>query len=295
MLTGPFIDEQDCQYVQYSQQQSQDYCHTEQPSRLLKTNHHSSSGYTPASDYASKLLPLRLPMSGPAQNSSNLMHTATQFGTSGRPNWPTAGPTSTTDLPTPNGLLSLKPKRKGRRQQPVVPNTSARETTIEGVSAPRLFYCTVCPKSFKERHGWQRHESAVHHFHTTEWVCMWGGHVVHNSCAFCTETFPDPQHIHEHNIPRCLDSSPEERTFYRKDQLKQHIFQIHLADMEGLTRREFTIPASWGRAVDASSANPLSLWCGFCCREFLSTAERMDHVAEHFRAGEGRDWIPRFP
>ncbi|KAH7139352.1 hypothetical protein B0J11DRAFT_41441 [Dendryphion nanum] len=188
-----------------------------------------------------------------------------------------------------SSLPARATKRKGRRLHAsrfsTFVSNSLTNMELPTQETQKIYHCTICPKTFKDSSGWQRHESGVH-FHTTQWICMLNGAVIDDlDCAFCSELFPDPEHQLLHNIPSCLFKSLSERTFYRKDQLKQHIQQIHIPEMDPSTKKAFRVPAGWAKEKDVVDSDPRSLWCGFCRQTFPSTTERMEHVADHFRNG----------
>lgn len=199
-------------------------------------------------------------------------------------------------LPEPSDTQGYTiPKRKGKRRytsryqsndlegsMTVISDNLGDSSTPQSIS----YHCTMCPTSFGKPYEWRRHESAVHGFRTVEWICMLNGPMPDNlTCAFCSENFPSSDHIDQHDIIKCLDKGESDRTFFRKDLLKQHIRQAHLADMEPSARKAFKVPDCWAKDVDADRPDLRSLWCGFCQTTFASTATRMDHVVKHFRNG----------
>ena len=62
------------------------------------------------------------------------------------------------------------------------------------------------------------------------------------SCVFCGEADPDEAHIDTHNYSACQERTLSDRTFYRKDHLRQHLKLVHNVKFE-----------SWSMEVDASS------------------------------------------
>ncbi|KAF2191101.1 hypothetical protein K469DRAFT_746534 [Zopfia rhizophila CBS 207.26] len=197
------------------------------------------------------------------------------------------------------------PQRKGKRQHPsryLADGDNALHMAESDTSSDsrqectKPFHCTVCPKAFKNYYGWRRHESGVHDFHITPWTCMPNGPLVNGiSCVFCSELVLDASHLDHHNITVCLQKDVRARTFGRKDHVKQHILQVHLLHMDPEDKKAFQVPRSWKVDVDANLSDPHALWCGFCRTTFQSVAERMEHVADHFRAGADieKDWRPR--
>jgi hypothetical protein len=206
---------------------------------------------------------------------------------------------ATTENPPP-----FVPKRKGRRQhlyrfdytfsEPT--SSSPQISSDNGIETKRPYHCTVCRQSFKDVYGWKRHESSVHGYSDVEWVCMLSGHCAPGEkCIFCSDTINDLRHFKEHDVQSCLNKSICDRTFARKDLLKQHVQQKHFAttDKAISISKAFKVPKTWSQRVDTARIKNETLWCGFCLTACDSIGERMDHVAEHFRNGDDiEDWIP---
>jgi hypothetical protein len=183
------------------------------------------------------------------------------------------------------------PKRKGRRHraqgyQVGMDKHLPYTTPIQSTSCHRResdapFSCTVveCTRSFKSAFDWKRHEAGVHGHSDREWICMLtDGFKSRSECVFCS-------------IAPCSDKCIVERTFFRKDLLKQHVLHAHLAGEHTLVRKNFQVPQDWSRVVESSAVRPDSCWCGFCGLSFESVTTRMDHVAQHFREGlDMRAW-----
>jgi len=195
------------------------------------------------------------------------------------------------------------PRRKGRRYHAQRDQDGASEqlsyTTLEPASSrgPRKsekrFPCTVCPQSFKHASDWKRHEASVHGYNDQEWTCMLTeAFKLQSECIFCLEPMVSIDHLHKHAVVPCSIKRTIERTFPRKDLLKQHVLLAHLADESTLVRKDFKVPQEWSRALDLSPGGPGSRWCGFCGCMLETTAKRMDHVAQHFRKGQNMtSWI----
>jgi hypothetical protein len=197
------------------------------------------------------------------------------------------------------------PKRKGRRlgaetyQAQVrdhLPHATPVHTNAAGPEkSGHRFVCTVagCFRSFKNASDWKRHEAGVHGYDDHEWICMLTEAFKSQSeCVFCLEPIDSIDHLSSHAIAPCSDKSIIERSFFRKDLLKQHILHVHLAGEPHAVRRNFKVPQEWSREVESSAVIPGSRWCGFCGCVFETTAKRMDHVAQHFREGQDMtNWI----
>ncbi|KIV96471.1 hypothetical protein PV10_00341 [Exophiala mesophila] len=150
---------------------------------------------------------------------------------------------------------------------------------------PRPFQCTFCEASFARKHEWQRHEKSRHLPLETWTCCLRGGTVVNNvtncvTCAFCPEADPSPEHLQMHGYTACAQRPQSDRTFYRKDHLRQHLRLIH-----GVT--------DWDGAMDLWKSQPerLRSRCGICHVWFETWQARMDHIADHFASGSSmNDW-----
>jgi hypothetical protein len=196
----------------------------------------------------------------------------------------------------------LAPKRKGRRQHTPsfdrtpseLMSSSPHTSSASSISSAKPYHCTVCCKSFAKSYEWKRHESSVHGYNNTEWVCMLGGLTMAGmECVFCSDIVDDFHHFDDHDMQSCLDKSMCDRTFARKDLLKQHVQQKHLANAEESVSKAFQIPEAWSQEVHVACIKKEALWCGFCLSSYNFISERMDHVAEHFRKGDDIEaWIP---
>ncbi|KAI4612979.1 hypothetical protein J4E80_007034 [Alternaria sp. BMP 0032] len=155
------------------------------------------------------------------------------------------------------------------------------------------FPCTVCVKSFKNAWEWKRHETSVHDYKDREWVCvLTDAFKLRSECVFCLEPMDSIDHLDKHAIDLCSNKCTAERSFPRKDLLKQHVLLAHLEDAPPSIKKTFEVPTEWERGLDVSPGGPGSRWCGFCRCMLETTAQRMDHVAQHFRNGQNMmSWI----
>lgn len=196
------------------------------------------------------------------------------------------------------------PKRKGKKRHlsryhpsSIQPTSSSSPSTgsDSACTATKAFHCTVCPKAFKDIYGWKRHESSVHGHNDTQWTCMHDEIIlIGMRCIFCLEVVKSMDHFDQHNIQFCLNKSSAERTFSRKDLLKQHVLHIHLAAADAPVRKMFKVPSAWSTNVDVSLEDSDAFWCGFCQCMLSTVTMRMEHVAEHFRNDtDMATWSPR--
>jgi hypothetical protein len=72
----------------------------------------------------------------------------------------------------------------------------------------------------------------------------------------------------------------EERTFYRKDHLRQHLNLVHDVKFQNFSMETWKIVTPQIRSR-----------CGFCGIVMDSWSIRVDHLAEHFKGGKSMaDW-----
>lgn len=164
-------------------------------------------------------------------------------------------------------------RRRRRRAIPPRPEEKLQEPL-------KTFQCTFCTETFRTKHDWQRHEKSLH-LSLERWVCSPDGPKAANpttglvSCVFCGEASPDDAHIESHNFSSCTERCLEERTFYRKDHLRQHLKLVHNVKFlpGSMDRWRVTTPSIRSR-------------CGFCGDVLDNWSTRVDHLAEHFKSGQ---------
>jgi hypothetical protein len=169
-----------------------------------------------------------------------------------------------------------------RRRRRAAPKREEKNS----LTAPlKTFQCTFCTETFRTKHDWQRHEKSLH-LSLERWVCAPDGPRVLNPqtnqvcCVFCGEPDPTDAHIESHNHSACLERSLEERTFYRKDHLNQHLRLVH--DVKFL---------DWCMKTWKVASPEIRSRCGFCGIVMDNWSIRVDHLAEHFKTGNTMaDW-----
>jgi hypothetical protein len=169
-------------------------------------------------------------------------------------------------------------RRRRRRKAP-----AATATTHNGPA--KTFQCTFCTETFRTKHDWQRHEKSLH-LSLERWVCSPNGAQAFNpengqmSCVFCGDPNPDEAHIDSHNYSACQERTLGERTFYRKDHLRQHLKLVHGTN--------FT---SWSMEQWKATTPEIRSRCGFCGSVMDTWSIRIDHLAAHFKEGKSmKDW-----
>ncbi|KAK0636922.1 hypothetical protein B0T17DRAFT_94365 [Bombardia bombarda] len=181
-----------------------------------------------------------------------------------------------------HGSMSINRGRRRRRRKVATKGPEERTS----LTAPlKTFQCTFCTETFRTKHDWQRHEKSLH-LSLERWVCAPEGPRVFNptngaiSCVFCGEANPDEAHVESHNHLACQERTLEERTFYRKDHLRQHLKLVHEAKFVDWSMEQWKVATPEIRSR-----------CGFCGIVMDTWTIRVDHLAEHFKTGNTMaDW-----
>ena len=169
--------------------------------------------------------------------------------------------------------------RRRRRRAPAAQRLSAQATKSRGA---RIFQCTFCTDTFATKYDWQRHEKSLH-LGLERWTCCPNGGTVEVGgiahCVFCGSADATPEHLETHNFLACREKTVQERTFYRKDHLRQHLKLSHGTKFD-----------PWMEAWK-STTTEIKSKCGFCPQISLTWQQRADHLAAHFRNGSDmREW-----
>jgi hypothetical protein len=194
------------------------------------------------------------------------------------------------ELRKEKGPLWPRRPRQSRMARPYDEATQTQEATE---TTHKKYQCTACPSSFHQSRGWKDHESAVHGYRSTEWICMVDGMQDPGStCHFCSKTIESADHLEQHKASKCAARPLHRRAFPREYSLKRHIQGWHLKGASEKEKSMVKVPPTWERPV--VHINPLALWCGFCQTGLKSVEARMKHVAQHFEAGKTMaDWVHR--
>ncbi|KAM5381890.1 hypothetical protein ACJZ2D_002880 [Fusarium nematophilum] len=131
---------------------------------------------------------------------------------------------------------SGRPSRNRQRRRKQVPRKS-RSNKL------RPFECTFCTETFHKKHDWQRHENSIH-LALERWMCSQGPKIIHPEsgkmcCVFCGRNEPDDGHVQSHNPSAC-----QERSFNRKDHLKQHLRLVHNASFVEWSMKSWKVTMS---------------------------------------------------
>jgi hypothetical protein len=149
-----------------------------------------------------------------------------------------------------------------------------------------VFWCTVCGIKLSEK-SWKRHEESQH-FLQQEWTCMPSGlpftdahNLTDSECVFCRNTIPvGLRNAHVLSCSRrafeCSTHPKQDRTFSRKDHLKQHMKAFH-----GTTVKNDELNTWCSNKIQGQ----IGWTCGFCGDNLSDWATRAAHIARHFRNG----------
>ncbi|KAL7949773.1 hypothetical protein V8C42DRAFT_311909 [Trichoderma barbatum] len=178
-------------------------------------------------------------------------------------------------------LSSLKGRgrRRRRRQASKVVDISTMLPSIH------TYQCTFCTETFKTKHDWQRHEKSLH-LSLERWVCSPNGPIQFcaewdcRACVYCGLKNPSLEHAEQHNDFVCNGRPEEEKTFYRKDHLRQHLSIVHGAKLQKWPINDWRV-----------ATPPVLSRCGFCGILLDSWDLRVGHLAQHFKNGKSMaDW-----
>jgi hypothetical protein len=153
---------------------------------------------------------------------------------------------------------------------------------------PRRYFCTWpgCDSRFRHRFEWERHEEAVHYL-PYEWVCclVQATDSGMENCFVCGKSNAGTQHLVEEHFASCANKPIQERTFYRSDQLRQHM-RRHLSSKDN-DHLAPTIPQSLVQSYrrDNPASDMGAFHCGFCGKCFSSWETRSAHVFDHLESG----------
>ncbi|KAF2093936.1 hypothetical protein NA57DRAFT_17024, partial [Rhizodiscina lignyota] len=170
-----------------------------------------------------------------------------------------------------------------RRRRNVKPKTTAQTSLDDDTT--RVYQCTFCTERFKHKYDWTRHEKSLH-LSLEQWTCTPFGPTFVDpdterpECSLCGISDPSPDHAEIHRYSECREKPQVTRTFYRKDNLLQHLRIVH-----GIER---VLPSMdiWHSEIKRVNSR-----CGFCSERFVLWADRNAHLAEHFRRGAHmKDW-----
>ncbi|KAF2477114.1 uncharacterized protein BDR25DRAFT_339141 [Lindgomyces ingoldianus] len=196
-------------------------------------------------------------------------------------------------------------RRRGRRRIPwrTSPYNKSKATGSHGRKSDTKtpFFCTFCPRAFRSKYEWVRHEDSVHALRTT-WICCNSKQERLQFCPFCGCERPDDYHLALHRYQQCRNKPEQQRTFYRRDHFVQHLHHVHFpkakhpSEQVGCQSRMTTngensfygckaLAMTWRQFGHPIRPEDPMLHCGFCGTRLRDWKERCDHVANHFISG----------
>ncbi|KAL7904912.1 hypothetical protein GGI35DRAFT_472105 [Trichoderma velutinum] len=177
-------------------------------------------------------------------------------------------------------VFDRRKKSIRRRRRRALPNWLELDRPNPLQSICHTYQCTFCTETFKTKHNWQRHEKSLH-LSLEQWKCSPQGPIIRHpdsgelQCAYCEQMNPSHDHISDHNYAACHHRDVNERTFYRKDHLQQHLKLVHNSKFICCPMEQ------WKQEIATLQSR-----CGFCELTMSSWVDRTDHLAEHFKEGQ---------
>ncbi|KAL0778416.1 hypothetical protein CaCOL14_006069 [Colletotrichum acutatum] len=174
---------------------------------------------------------------------------------------------------SPTSMETLRKDPNRRRRRAMLKERRGNRLSLRQINT---YQCTFCAETFKTKYDWQRHEKSLH-LSLEEWVCSPHGSTTQHPekgeiCVFCDKANPTQQHLDDHHQAACSERPVKERTYYRKDHLRQHLKLVHKTSQMSKTAE------TWKVTTDKIRSR-----CGFCGITFDSWATRGDHIADHYR------------
>jgi hypothetical protein len=191
-------------------------------------------------------------------------------------------------------------RRRGRRRMAWKESPRQAINGVNSAGEPQKdlpFFCTFCPRAFKTKYEWVRHEDSVHALRTTWICCDTKPSAILTACPFCGQAHPDDDHMAGHKYQQCRSKPESQRTFYRRDHFIQHLHHVHFANAKhpsvrvGCQARLLAaeghnfgckeLAMKWRRFGAPMKLDDPMLHCGFCGKRLNDWSERCEHVAEH--------------
>lgn len=156
---------------------------------------------------------------------------------------------------------------------------------------PAPYYCSwpTCNAQFQFRSEWTRHEEAVH-YQPYQWICCLEDtyEKPFGQCFICGRSEATIGHIATEHFTSCFNKTRAERTFYRRDQLIQHIKGTHSFSRRPMDIHGEYVLTDLARHWEVASApcpDIPRLTCGFCGTICKTWQARQDHVSKHLQSG----------
>lgn len=188
-----------------------------------------------------------------------------------------------------NRFRSSSPNTRDRRSRSLFPEevdmrrSKSRSPSIKAKntvpwSKEWKYCCTFCTERFRDRYRWKRHEES-RHAPQKSWVCKPVRPVQDRPplCPLCHFSQEHPEQC-LHDMQPCWSKPEIDRTFFRKDNLVQHLEGVHNA-RAGITS------ALIDELTEGISCVPYDLACHFCEHKCATWQDRASHIAAHFESG----------
>ncbi|KAK1634023.1 hypothetical protein BDP81DRAFT_473585 [Colletotrichum phormii] len=150
-----------------------------------------------ASSRRPRLLGRSRSSAGPWENASSISSVGTSQSSGGSRSNASAYSHGSSKSPTPMEAPRRDPNR--RRRRAMVKERRGNRLNLRQINT---YQCTFCAETFKTKYDWQRHEKSLH-LSLEEW------------------------HLDDHHQAACSERPAEERTYYRKAHLRQHLKLLH--------------------------------------------------------------------
>lgn len=195
-----------------------------------------------------------------------------------------------------SSIVSKSHERQGRFFADLSGDHQSANVQAQEKISSRI-YCTwpSCETSFTFPFEWRRHEEAKH-YQPYIYVCCLEStfDTPIDRCFVCKQANVTVKHMVATHMRSCMKKSHADRSFFRKDQLVQHIKGVHAVG-ERPGRQIQNLPSLW--KVANLSNRDVTLKCGFCGNSFQTWEDRQAHVLEHLQAGicKASWWPERLP
>ncbi|RGP78414.1 hypothetical protein FLONG3_3550 [Fusarium longipes] len=239
---------------------------------------------SPPEDEPSNMAAIAKAVSGASEYLTEYSHVQPGHAPSVTGSWATSAETSDSSQNSrtsayshrSDGSIGSLRKVNKRRRRPGL--RGRRQNTRQLSQACHRFQCTFCTETFKLKHTWSRHER-TQHLSLEQWECTPLGPTALNEqsetvCVYCGIVSPNVAHFESHNHDLCRKRERNERTFHRKDHLRQHLRLVHGSEFR-----------KWPMEEWRSKHEEILSRCGFCDINMTTWSDRANHLAEHFKEG----------
>ncbi|KAK7964521.1 hypothetical protein PG988_011495 [Apiospora saccharicola] len=179
--------------------------------------------------------------------------------------------------------LDLQPVKPTAVIHPITDGETEQPPAKKRKASTPVYPCTVCRSLFSKRYQWERYETSAH-FAYERWICgRTMSQDANQDCPICATG-----DIHRsmlqcgHRFRDCLRKPEANRTFYRRDAIKQHLDGFHCKNQKWPTD---TVRLQLDDWKVNSNPTATSLVCHFCCHQPRNYEARIQHISSHFEKG----------